>query len=75
LTIQRPLSLTKEQLIARIQELEQQVQNIKIKIKHSDTYYRDREKLEHFFRGLKVYFTTCQKISDIEKVIFTAALL
>jgi hypothetical protein len=58
LTVQRLLSPIKKQLVARIQELEQQVQNIKIKIKHPDTYYKDREKLEHFFRGLEIYFTT-----------------
>jgi hypothetical protein len=69
------LSPIKKQLIARIQELEQQVQNIKIKVKHPDTYYKNREKLEHFFKELKVYFTTCQEISNVGKVIFTAALL
>jgi hypothetical protein len=74
-TVQGPSGPTKEQLVARIQELEQQVQNTKIKMKHPDTYYRDREKLEHFFRGLEVYFATCQRMSDVGKVIFTAALL
>jgi hypothetical protein len=48
---------------------------MKIKVKHPDTYYKDREKLEHFFRGLKVYFATCQGMSDMRKVIFIVALL
>jgi hypothetical protein len=48
---------------------------MKIKIKHPDTYYKDREKLEHFFKGLEVYFTTHQEISNIGKVIFAASLL
>jgi hypothetical protein len=65
----------KEQLVVRIQELKQQVQNTKIKIKYLDIYYKNREKLEHFFRGLEVYFTTYQEMSNVRKVIFTAALL
>jgi hypothetical protein len=56
--VQGPPDPTKKQLAARIQELEIQLSNLKIKVKHSDTYYRDRSKLEYFFKGLDVYFTT-----------------
>jgi hypothetical protein len=65
----------KKQLAARIQELEIQLSNLKIKIKHSDTYYKNRIKLEHFFRELNVYFTTCQEINKLGKVLFTASFL
>ena len=74
-TVQRPLDPIKKQLATRIQELEIQLSNSKIKVKHPDTYHGDRSKLEHFFRGLDVYFTTHQGMNELGKVLFTALFL
>jgi hypothetical protein len=69
------VGLIKKQLATRIQELKIQLSNLKIKMKHSDTYYRDRTKLEHFFRELDIYFATHQEINKLGKVLYTASFL
>ena len=75
LTVQGLVGSIKEQLAARIQELEMKLINIKIKVKMPDIYYKDRIKLKLFFRGLDVYYTTHERISDLRKVLFAVLFL
>ena len=72
---QEPVSPIKKQLIARIQELKTHVINIKAKIKHPDTYYRDQHKLENFFKSLDIYFTIKVEMNEQGKILFTAFFL
>jgi hypothetical protein len=73
--VQGPTGPTKKQLVTRIQELEIHFSNSKLKVKHLNTFYRDRAKLENFFRGLDVYFTTHYRMNKGGKILFIALLL
>jgi hypothetical protein len=81
-----PTGPTKEQLMARIQELTGQLNEageqivaanerlaMKIRIKDPDVYNGERAKLENFLQELDIYFTARQGMDDVGKVLFTAS--
>jgi hypothetical protein len=70
---------TKEQIIAKIQKLQGQLNEAnkqiasKIKIKKSNIYNREQAKLENFLQELDIYFTARQGMDNTGKILFAAS--
>jgi hypothetical protein len=78
-TTTEPAGPTKEQIIAKIQELQRQLNKAnkqitsKIKIKESNVYNREQAKLENFLQKLNIYFTARRGIDNTGKILFAAS--
>jgi hypothetical protein len=79
-TVAGPAGPTKEQMLAKIQQLTEQlseandqVANAKTKIKEPDVYDGERAKLENFLQELDIYFTARSGMNDLAKILFAAS--
>jgi predicted XRE-type DNA-binding protein len=69
---------TKEQIMAKIQELIEQLNKankqiaLKIKIKEPNIYNREQAKLENFLQELDIYFTARKGMDNTGKILFAA---
>jgi predicted XRE-type DNA-binding protein len=69
---------TKEQIMAKIQELMGQLNEAneqiasKIKIKKPNIYNGKQAKLENFLQELDIYFTARREMDDTRKILFAA---
>jgi hypothetical protein len=72
-TVAGPAGPTKEQLIIRIQELQQEVHNAKTKLKELNIFKGERAKLKAFFQELDIYFITRTRINNLAKILFVAS--
>src|SRR5689334_14066056 len=76
-----PTGPTKEQLAERLRQVLEEKANLerqvasRVKIKAPDTYHGERNKLDHFFGELDIYFTSLTGMNDQGKVLFAGSYL